>query len=212
MGSMYNWFNKNQTLFSISRRVFSFALSVSWLRSTWMKLVAGKIVSLGIVGANSSWISKGFELGAMVVLILKESLDIFLGEFTVKTLLHILDFRSDSLIIVVKGGLIDKSLVQHTFKKEIEVGHESSVVTILVFHEDGIEFHVDFIFFWVDSLNTRETGEELDCAKDGETPHHSENSDTRVRLGHSLEETEMERSDPWNSSFLLVLIEPEVVR
>ena len=81
----------------------------------------------------------------MLLVILQKVLDISHGEVADETVLNILNFLRDNLILVVVGGLGDESLVKDTFKEKIEIRHESGIVTELVLLEDGVKSHVDFL-------------------------------------------------------------------
>ena len=75
--------------------------------------------------------------------VLHEILDIVLGELTVETLLHILDFLGFDWVLIVSSGLINKSLVECTLQKKVEVGHESGIVAVLVLCENRVQSEVD---------------------------------------------------------------------
>lgn len=145
-----------------------------------MNLVAREVVALWVVGSNSIWVVDDLGLGSMVALILQEVSDIVLSELAVETELHILDFLSDRWVIVVEGGLIDESFVQDTLEEEIEVGHESSVVSVLVLHEDGVESEVDLGLLWINALGSGESAKELDSSEEGNTPDGCHDSDLNM--------------------------------
>ena len=102
-----------------------------------MHLVAGHVsLSSSVVAADSSWVLERFEVRTMVRLVLQEVLDIVFGEVSRQTFLHIVNFLLLDDVVVVHGGLIDESLIEHGVEQQIEVGHESSIVTVLVLRED----------------------------------------------------------------------------
>ena len=107
-----------------------------------MDLVAREVVALWVVGTNSIWVVDDLGLRSMVTLVLQEVSNIILSELTVETKLHILDFLGNRWIIVIESGLVDESFVQNTLEEKIEVRHESSVVSVLVFHEDGVQSEI----------------------------------------------------------------------
>ena len=141
-----------------------------------MHLVAREGIALDVVSSNSIWVVDYLGSRVVAALVLKQVLDIVLGELSVQTQLHILDFLSDSWVIVVNGRLIDESLVEHTLEEQIEVGHESCVVSILVLHEDGVKSEIDLLLLWVRGLGSRELSQELKSGKEGNTPDRSDDS------------------------------------
>ena len=196
-----------------------------------MRLVNGEVVRHGIVRVDSGGITEGGRGRSMRRLILEEVPDIVFGEFTVETSLHVSDFLGDDGIVVVEGGLLDELLVQHGLEKEIEVGHESSGVTVLVLGEETIQSVVDLGIVGVDSLGRSEAREELEGGEESETVEPARDSNlqevkdswvkqkvnsacdtyTGVRLGHSLEGGNVEVGDTRGSGLDHVGIEPEVV-
>ena len=70
---------------------------------------------------------------------MEKTLNILRGEVTGKTLFLILELGSGELVIVVKSGVVEELFVENGFKKELEIAHETSVITVLVLSEDGEE-------------------------------------------------------------------------
>ena len=116
-------------------------------------------------------------LSSMVTLVLEQVLDIILGEITVETELHVFDFLGNSGVIVIEGRLIDESFVEDTLKEEIEVGHESCVISVLVLHEDGVKSEIDLSLLWISFLGTGETSQELGKGEEGDAPDGGYDSD-----------------------------------
>ena len=113
--------------------------SEGWLGSTWMRFVDGEVVRYLIVGADSAWVAHNEGWRAVLALVFNEILDIILGELSIETLFHILNFLCLDWVIIIGCGLINKSLVKSRLEEKIEVGHESSIVTILVLCEDRVQ-------------------------------------------------------------------------
>ena len=123
--------------------------SIGWLRSTWMSLVHREIIVCLVVGSNSSWVLEYKLARGMILLVFDKILDIIFCKFTIKTLFHILDFLCLDWVIVVKGRLINKSLIECTFQEEVEIRHESGIITVLVLSKDRVQSKVDFSIFLV---------------------------------------------------------------
>lgn len=154
-----------------------------------MHLVAGEVVTLGVVGANSIWVVQGLGSGPVVALVLKQVLDIILSELSVETQLHILDFLGDRGVVVVEGGLINEPLVQHTLEEEIEVRHESCVVSIFVLHEDGVKSEIDLGLLWVLRFGAREATEELHTSEESDAPDGGHDSNLQQMMRSKFELT-----------------------
>jgi hypothetical protein len=69
------------------------------------------------------------------------------GELTSETGFVILNFEASELVIVVENGLLNELRVEHTFKENIEIRHESGMVTELVLGEDRDESIVLLVVF-----------------------------------------------------------------
>ena len=91
-------------------------------------------------------------------LIVEETSDIGSGEFTGKTELLILNLSSGKLIIVVEGSVVKELLIKDGLEEELEVAHETSVVTVLVLGEDGQETVV-LLFGDISGLSRGREGE-----------------------------------------------------
>lgn len=107
---------------------------------------------------------------------MEKTLDILLGEFTGKTLLLILELGSGELVIVVKSGVIEELFVENGFEKELEIAHETSVVTILVLGEDGHKAVVFFVFNILGCGRLRESKGTLDSSNEGHGPKSTSNT------------------------------------
>lgn len=114
-----------------------------------MSLVDRKIIRHPVVATNSAWIMHDDSGSAVLALVLNEILDIILGEFAVKTLLHVFDFLCLNWVVVVRCGLVDESLVKRTLEEKVEVGHESRIVTIFVLSKDGVKSVEDFLGYLI---------------------------------------------------------------
>ena len=114
-----------------------------------MSLVNGKVVRWLVGGGNSGRVSKDSASVAMGTFVLEKVSDVFIREFAVETLLHVLHFRGNHRVVVVGSGLIDESLVEHGLEQQVEVRHESSVVSVLVLAEDGLQSVVHLLVDWI---------------------------------------------------------------
>ena len=91
-----------------------------------------------VVSSNSVGVSERFEGSSMLFgSIFVEIAHISFGELTSETSFVIFDFEASELIIVVEDGLLNELRVKHTFKENIEIRHESGMVTELILAEDG---------------------------------------------------------------------------
>ena len=107
---------------------------------------------------------------------LEETSDIGSGEFTGKTELLILNLSSGKLIIVIEGGVVKELLIEDGLEEELEVAHETSVVTILVLGEDGQETVV-LLFSDISGLSRGSEGEgRLDSSHEGKGPKGASNT------------------------------------
>jgi hypothetical protein len=102
--------------------------------------VAGEVIALRVVATDTIRLHQSLE--AVVVTsgnVLHQVTHVSLTEVTVETSLEILDFLCSAGVVVVAGGLIDKLLVKGRLKEDVEVAHETGIVTKLVLGEDGLE-------------------------------------------------------------------------
>ena len=98
------------------------------------------------------------------------------SEISGKTSLGILDFLSDESIIVVEGGLINESFVEGSLQKEIEVGHNTGVVSELVLLEDRLESVESFGAHDILRGLDGEARDEFEDGKEGNTPGEGQNT------------------------------------
>ena len=112
----------------------------------------------------------------MTGFILEKILDIVFSEFSIKTKLHIFDFFGNDWVIIVSGRLIDESLIENTLEQQVEIGHKSCIVTVLVLLENRLESEVNFSLIWINLLLTREACKELEASDECETPEVSHDS------------------------------------
>ena len=123
-----------------------------------------------VVSSNSIGVSKRLESSSVFSgSILVKVTDISFGELTSETGFVILNFEASEFIIVVKNGLLNELRVKHTFKEDIEVGHESGMVTELVLGEDGYKSIVLFVVSGIFRGNRRETSSELNSSEESKT-------------------------------------------
>jgi hypothetical protein len=102
--------------------------------------VAGEVVALRVVAADTIGLHKSLKAFVMTSRnILHQVTHVSLAEVTVETSLEILDFLGSAGIVIVAGGLVDKLLVKGRLKEDVEVAHETGIVTELVLGEDGLE-------------------------------------------------------------------------
>ena len=133
-----------------------------------MSLVDREVVRLRVGRCNSGGVPHALLACAMLLLVFEEVTDIFVREFTIETLLHVLDLAGDDWIVVVSGRLIDELLVQDTLKQQVEVRHETSIVAVLVLGEDRIKSVVDLLVGRIGRLNRREAEQELRRRAEGQ--------------------------------------------
>jgi len=132
------------------------------LLATGHDFVAGKLVTLGVVGANTVGMAGRLEgLVSVLTLVLEQVADIALVEVGVETGFNIRDFLLGDGVFVVVGGLVNEALVEKSFQENIEVAHEAGVVAELVLREDGHEAVVAFFAHSVGLLNLGESEAEL---------------------------------------------------
>ena len=141
-----------------------------------MSLVDRKIIRHPVVAANSTWIMHDDSGSAVLALVLNEILDIILGELAVKTLLHVFDFLCLNWVVVVRCGLVDKSLVERTLEEKVEVGHESRIVTIFVLSKDGVKSIENFLGGLIFLLLLGKTKAELDEGDSGQAINEAKDS------------------------------------
>lgn len=98
-----------------------------------------------------------------------------LGRLSGKTGLDVLDFERGHGIVVVEGRLINEALVEHSLEEELEVAHESGMVSHLVLGEHR---HEAVVLLGAHGIDLGELGE----------PGH-ETEETEG--GHSVEETKV---------------------
>ena len=80
------------------------------------------------------------------------------------------------VVVVVKSGLINELLIKGTLKKEVEVRHESCIVTILVLWEERVQPEVDLLHILVGFLLLCEAHAELDEGNEGDTVEETKDS------------------------------------
>jgi hypothetical protein len=108
--------------------------------------VAREVIALRVVAADTIGFHQSLE--ALVVTsrnVLHQVTHVSLTEVTVETGLEILDFLGSAGVVIVAGGLVDKLLVKGRLKEDVEVAHETGIVTKLVLLEDGLETMVTFL-------------------------------------------------------------------
>ena len=139
--------------------------------------VARESISLRVVSTNAVWVADGL-VGVVIAvrLVVEESLDIGWSEVTSETRLLILDFSSGKLIIVVKSGVIEELLVKNGLEKELEIAHETGVVTVLVLGEDGDETEGFLISDRVVSGRGREAKHELSSTEESDSVKSTSNA------------------------------------
>jgi len=107
---------------------------------------------------------------------MEKTLNILRGEVTGKTLFLILELGSGELVIVVKSGVVEELFVENGFKKELEIAHETSVITILILGEDGHKAVVFFVFDILGCGRLREGKSTLDSSNEGHGPESTSNT------------------------------------
>ena len=112
------------------------------------------------------------------ILVLEEMLHVGFGEVALETLLHIGDFSREDWVIVVSRGVIDESLVEDCLEEEIEIGHDSGVIAVLILLEDGDKSVVYFLGFLVLFGFRAEAEEEFAHSEESESPPGSHDSGT----------------------------------
>ena len=153
------------------RNASRFLFSVEWFfLFDWVDLIAWEVIASNVVCTNSSWISHDESFLGVRLFIFSKVLNISFWEFSTQTTFHVFDFLGNTWVFLIESGLINKSLVQKTFKEKIEIRHESSIVTILVFIEDWLKSHVNFIWCWVDFISSGEATKEFETSEEGNTP------------------------------------------
>ena len=140
------------------------------LGSTWVNLIDGQIISSGVVVTDSAWVSDRLVEVSVRGLVLKQVLNISVGEFSVETSLHVGDFSGNDNIIIVEGGLVEESFIEHTFEEQVEVGHESCVITVLVLLEDRLQSKVNLVLGVLLNGVVSETESKLKTSEEGDTP------------------------------------------
>jgi hypothetical protein len=90
-------------------------------------------------------------------------------ELTSETSFVILNFETGELVIVVENGLLNELRVKHTFKENIEIRHESGMVTELVLAEDRYESVVLLVVFSIFGSNGREADTSLEDGEESAT-------------------------------------------
>jgi len=95
------------------------------------------------------------------------------GEVTSETNLLIFDLSGGKLIGIVVEGLVKELLVENGLEEELEVAHETGVVTILVLGEDGNETEVLLVLDILAHSRGAETESKLDSCGNGEGVDHA---------------------------------------
>ena len=112
--------------------------------------VARELVSLVVVGGDAIWVAVRNKVAVMAaILVVKQVTQIRVGVVVNKTRLLIGNFLLDHWIIVVGVGIVQEALVKDGLKEEVEVAHETGMVTVLVLGEDGKQSVVDFLVLLV---------------------------------------------------------------
>ena len=91
------------------------------------------------------------------------------GELTSETGFVILNFEASELVIVVENGLLNELRVKHTFKENIEIRHESGMVTELVLREDRDESVVLLVVFSIFGSDGGEANASLEDSEESAT-------------------------------------------
>ena len=100
--------------------------------------VARECIRLGVVSGASVGVSSALEVVVViVVLVLVHVANISVRHITAQTGLLILNFFRSEGIVVVFRRVLNKSLVKHGLKEDVEVTHPPSMVTILVLRVDS---------------------------------------------------------------------------
>jgi len=147
----------------------------------------------------------------MVVRVLDKVGDIRRSKFSVQSLFHIFDFSGNNLIIVVKSGVFDELLVEHTFQEEVEIRHESGIVTILVLSKDRSESDVSFFIIWVSNELLGESEYSLGKTESGNTNDETKGSQSRVMLAHFSEDSIWVGVNLGISKLDVIEIKPKIV-
>ncbi len=140
----------------------------------WKDLIAGERVALWIVGGYSVWVAERLEQRVVVwLVVLDQILHISLGEVSNQSILHILNLSGHDLVLVVISRLIDESLVEEGLHEQIELAHESSIVSVLVLLEKGSQLQVSLVTDGVINIlwHHSQVVEEFGCRTEGNTPH-----------------------------------------
>ena len=91
------------------------------------------------------------------------------GELTSETGFVILNFEASELVIVIENGLLNELRVKHTFKENIEIRHESGMVTELVLREDRDESVVLLVVFSIFGSDGGEANASLEDSEESAT-------------------------------------------
>jgi hypothetical protein len=139
--------------------------------------VAGEGIRLNVVSSNTVGEEERLEVFVVATIsVLEHVAHISVGKVGVETSLVIGDFLLSGHIVVVESGLINKALVEKSLEEEVEIGHEASVVTVLVLGKNGKEAVVALSTDVVGLGDHTEVGGGLNHCEGSQTPQHGGNT------------------------------------
>ena len=137
--------------------------------------VARKSIRFLVVSSNTVGITESFVRSVVSGISVSAHVAcISLRELTSQTGFLILDFPRGDLIIVIESGLINEALVKHSFEEELEISHETGMVTKLVLAEYRDQTIVLLVSHSVNLGKCRETVKEFNAREYGQTIEESE--------------------------------------